>query len=304
MRTRNLLMAAGLVLAGSLVAGCTDVSALSGLTEFEADASGEMEFTGVVDSIGAAAWTIGGLIVDITPATEIEAGIQVGDLVKVHATLVDADSLAAREIARAEAGVPEDEPPAAPPAPGEEIEFVGAVVSLGLDSWAIGDRVVAITSATEIKGTIDVGTMVKVHALVESDGSLTAREIEPAEADDLEDQDDDADDSDDDEDLEFKGLVDSIDGETWVVAGVTFRVPAAALEDGPVAVGDFVEIHAFWADDGVLTALRVELDDDDGAEDNDRDDDEDDEDDDEHDDEDGDEDDEDHDNSGSGSDDD
>jgi len=302
MRTRNLLMAAGLVLVGSLVAGCTDVSALSGLTEFEADASGEMEFTGVVDSIGAAAWTIGGLIVDVTPATEIEAGIQVGDLVKVHATLVDADSLAAREIARAEAGVPEDELPATPSVAGEEIEFVGAVVSLGLDSWAIGDRVVAITSATEIKGTIDVGTLVKVHALVESDGSLTAREIEPAEADDLEDQDDDVDDPDDDQDLEFKGVVDSIDGETWVVAGVTFHVPAAALEDGPVAVGDFVEIHAFWADGGLLTALRVRLDDDHATKDGDRDDEDEDRSDDEHEDEN--EDDEDHDNSGSGSDDD
>jgi hypothetical protein len=217
-----------------------------------------MEFAGAVDSIGSNAWSIGGLVVGVAASTEITGEPAVGDIVRVHALVLDGATLVAREIARA-AGAPGVDPtPAATPSAGEEIEFFGAVVTITSDSWMVGENTVAITSDTEIKGTIAVGDPVKVHALVQPDLTLTAREIEPATEADLVGGEDD---SGEDEDLELKGVVQAIVGDSWTVASVTIVVPAGTPIDGDVQVGDFVEIHAAWSAEGILTATRVHLED-------------------------------------------
>lgn len=58
---------------------------------------GEVEFTGVVESISPQSWQISGRTVGVTAATEIKGAIATGDPVKVHASLVDG-ALQAREI--------------------------------------------------------------------------------------------------------------------------------------------------------------------------------------------------------------
>jgi hypothetical protein len=125
-----------------------------------------MEFTGPSIRSGSNAWSIGGLVVGVTASTEVQGNPAVGDLVKVHALVLDGSTLVAREIALAPSPLGTEATPAAMPTAGEEIEFVGPVVSIGSDRWTVGDQSVAITSDTEIKGTISVGDLVKVHALV------------------------------------------------------------------------------------------------------------------------------------------
>src|SRR3990170_5129665 len=254
------------VLAGFTLAACTGTSVQLQSAEVETGPSGEseMEFTGLVDSIGPDAWSVGGLTVGITSATEIAGEPQVGDLVKVHALIVPPETLMAREISLADS--PTDEPSSTivPPAPGDEIEFVGQVVTIAADAWTVDDQIVAVTSDTEINGTITVGDLVKVHALIGPDMSLTAREIEPASQEDALGDDDEQDD--DEEDLEFKGIVEEINGEDWTVSGVHFLVPATLQFEGAIVVGDFVEIHAAWSTDGVLTAIRIQLEDESGDE--------------------------------------
>ena len=44
----------------------------------------------------------------------------------------------------------------------------------------VAGKTILISAATEIKGAFVVGHLVKVHALLAEDGSLTAREIELA----------------------------------------------------------------------------------------------------------------------------
>ena len=229
----------------------------------DAEAS-ELEFTAPVDGMGPEAWSIGGLAVTVGAETEIVGEPQVGDLVRVHAQLA-LGGLTAREIevvspAAQDGGLPT-------PLPGDdEIEFFGPVVSIGDTAWTVGDQTVAVTSETEIKDAVVVGDMVKVHASTNADLSLTAREIELAKPEDLAGAQPD----DDEDDLEFKGLLRSIDGQTWIVAGLAFQVlPGADIRD-TIVVGDFIEIHAVWSEEGVLTALRIELaQDDDGGSDDD-----------------------------------
>jgi hypothetical protein len=260
------------MLSAFVLAACTGMPSQLQSVEVETSPQGqtEMEFTGAVDSIGSNAWSIGGLVVGVTASTEIQGEPVVGDLVKVHALVLDGSTLVAREIARAAGAPGVQSTPIATPAAGQEIEFFGSVVDIASDAWLVGDQTVAITSATEIKGTISIGDSVKVHALVQPDLSLTAREIEPATEDDLLSG---GDDSGDTEDVELKGIVEKIEGDEWTVASVTFIVPAGTEIDSPVQVGDTVEIHAIWSAEGVLTAIRVHLEDgpgdDDSADDSD-----------------------------------
>ncbi len=59
----------------------------------------------------------------------------------------------------------------------DEIEFTGVVESNSGDSWTVAGRMIDISQA-EIKGSIAVGDVVKVHAYDTGDGTLVAREIE------------------------------------------------------------------------------------------------------------------------------
>jgi hypothetical protein len=141
----------------------------------------EVEFRGAVEAMGDEAWAIGGMTFRVTAATEIEAGLQLGDLVKVHARLQSDGSLWAREIER------EQERDRDRDRDRDEVEFSGTVESMAADAWVVGGQTVKITAQTEIKDAIEVGDFVRVHAHVEADGSLVAREIELEDGDDADD---------------------------------------------------------------------------------------------------------------------
>ena len=71
----------------------------------------EEEFTGLVESISAIVWRIGGQDVTITPATEIRGSPQVGQMVEVKAVRDRSGALVARHIEVKEAtGQPEKSP--------------------------------------------------------------------------------------------------------------------------------------------------------------------------------------------------
>ena len=244
------VMIALAALALTACAGNLPLSDSLGVIDAEAS---ELEFTAPVDGMGPDSWSIGGLAVEVSAATEIAGEPQVGDLVRVQATLGQS-GLTAHSIESVAPAEPSDTLETPQPTE-DEVEFTGPVVSMGADSWTVGDTTFAVTIDTEIHDAILVGDVVKVHASVNPDQSLTAREIELAEADDPE-----VDEQEEDEqDLEFKGVVESISADTWILAGMSFMVtPETEIKDS-IVVGDFVEIHAFLSVDGVLTALRIEL---------------------------------------------
>jgi hypothetical protein len=66
------------------------------------DSQEEIEISGTVEEIGPDGWLINGQFVAIDAGSEIEDDIQVGDIVKIHATQNEDGSLTAREIELAE----------------------------------------------------------------------------------------------------------------------------------------------------------------------------------------------------------
>jgi hypothetical protein len=176
----------------------------------------QVVFTGTVQSMGGGEWNISGQAVGVAGTTAIDANIQVGDIVKVEATVsADGKVLAVR----IEASLPDD-PGAnangngnenansnanansnenmngddngndnananangngndngAPSGPEQEI--VGAVQAMTKDTITIGGVTYKLANFTEFKTPIVVGDQVKIHMIVNADGSLTIREIE------------------------------------------------------------------------------------------------------------------------------
>jgi hypothetical protein len=266
MRARSFGLAAFLA-SGLILSACAGLPKDFSLGEQSAEAA-ELEFTAPLDAIGPDAWTIGGIPIGVTDETELGGAPAVGDLVHVHAIVVDGDHLVAREIGPLDPSEPVpgagddatgSEDVGGPSSPSENtIEFVGEILSIGDPSWTIGTHEVTVSGETEIKGDLAVGDLVKVHALVSAGLSLQATEIEPV-ASQNDPGESSQDDSLDGATLHFTGIVEGMQSDRWTVAGLVFRIaPETEIKDG-IALGDTVEIEAIRGTDGTLTALEIQL---------------------------------------------
>lgn len=223
----------------------------------QAGDDGEVEFNGLVTSIGASEWVIGSRTVLVTPQTELKPGVGLGVLVKVHASPQADGRLVAREIEPAPAAQPTNAPatgtPAAQPThdPAREQEWTGVLSAINGQVWTIGGINVRIIAATEVKGTLQVGDLLKVHARPGSDGVLVAREVEHANRDD---------DDDDNRpgEQEFTGVLSAINGQVWTIGGVAVRVTTGTEVKDTLQIGDTVKVHATAGSDGTLVAREVE----------------------------------------------
>lgn len=154
----------------------------------------EVEFIGTIESFDNGVLMVSGRKVVITAQTEVKFQPQKGLNVKVHGTVQADGSVLAREIS----SVPDGQATHMPdmsrtPGPkptheqratreANEREFTGTVSSINGNVFVVDG--VTVVVAGEIKGTIVVGDVVKVHGVTQADGSVLAREIEKADADD------------------------------------------------------------------------------------------------------------------------
>lgn len=147
----------------------------------------EREFFGTVEAMSGNVWTISGQQVMLSAGTEIKNSIAIGDRVKVHALPQADGTLLVREIELAQGDDDQNDDR------NDDGEFYGTVEAINGNVWTISGRQVTVGAGTEVKGNIAVGSQVKVHTLLQSDGTLLAREIELDGMDD-DDMDDDRDD--------------------------------------------------------------------------------------------------------------
>jgi ribonuclease E len=127
---------------------------------------------------------------------------------------------------------------------------------------------IGISEETEIGDDISIGDMVEVEGLISEGGTLLAIEIELDEQEVEENSDVTEVDDLDDDDIEFTGLVQAIAGDAWVIGSKTVYMTPESEIDDDITIGDVVEVEAQINEDGSLTALEIELEDDD-LEDND-----------------------------------
>jgi len=178
----------------------------------------EVVFTGTVDSMGGGEWTISGQAVSVDGTTAVDASIVVGSNVKVEARVDQAGKVAANRIELAGAddtnananandanqndsnandntsnsndnqadnsnsansnddnsnGNSNDNS-----STGSEQEVSGLVEAITTDSITINGVVYMLADFTEFKDLIAMGDQVKIHVIVNADGTFTIREIE------------------------------------------------------------------------------------------------------------------------------
>ena len=253
-RFLSLIMLAAIALAACAPGGATPQAESSPIpvatlapieTVNSAAQDGQIELTGMIESMSPVAWTLNGQVLAILPTTELKGDFLVGDLVKAHASVQADGSLAARQIEPVPGAAGEPASVA-----GAEYDFTGAVDAMATDQWTVAGTTFGVTSQTEIKGSFAIGDLVKVHLLLGADGSLVAREIEAPEAE-LEGAVEGT-------RAEFVGLVDSISPDAWVVGGQTLGITSETEIKGTFAVGDAVKVHVLVGSDGALIAREIE----------------------------------------------
>jgi hypothetical protein len=212
------------------------------------DTSDEVELQGLVLAISTNAWDIGNQTVLVTSETEITGTIEVGDLVRVHASYDQDGSLIASEIVLEESETPiEDETR-------NMIEFVGTVETISSEAWIVGGQTVAITPQTEIQGNVEVGDLIKVEAYSSEDGSLEAFEITRTNNGRSRGNNQNK--------VEFVGTVEVISQDSWTVDGRIVNISSETEIKGNIALGDIVKVEGHLEDDDSFIADEIKPSDD------------------------------------------
>jgi hypothetical protein len=198
-----------LLLGAYLLSACSGAAPLSAPQQDDsssASQSAEVVFTGNVEAMGASQWTISGQVIGVEGAS-IDANIQVGDIVKVEASVMADGSIFALRIEAVRPASVDDNANGdmngntnddmngnandnmngnanddmngnANESPDDEQEIYGVVEALASDSITVSGVTYTIASFTEFKTIVSVGDQVKLHVVVASDGALVVREIE------------------------------------------------------------------------------------------------------------------------------
>ena len=110
-------------------------------------------------------WKVAGMTLATNESTQIEEGLQVGDLVRVRGTILEDGTWLANSIERAEQQVD------------PIIILIGRVDSV--DPWVVNGIQLNVTADTDIQGTITPGMFVRVEILLSSDGTWEVLSIAP-----------------------------------------------------------------------------------------------------------------------------
>lgn len=188
--------------------------------------------------------------------------------------------------AGAPAGVPQqgDDQP-------QQVVFTGTVDSMGSGQWTISGQAVSVTGTTRVDATVTVGANVKVEAVVDQNGVVTAISIETAGADDANGNDDNSNDTNGNDDnsnddnsngnanddnsnddnsngngddsasgteSEITGVVQAIAAGTITVNGTEYQIAKFTEFKSIIAVGDQVKAHVLTSADGKQTIREIE----------------------------------------------
>jgi len=210
-----------------------------------------IEFEGEVEAVnGDGSYVIAGQMVLTDENTRFEPdqeAVVVGAWVEVKAVQQADGSLLAIKIEVEDREPGEDEH-------GAEVEFHGTVEAVDGNAYTIAGQVVMVSTDTVFKpdqASITVGVWVEVKAFALADGSLLAREIELKHSGTPGD--------DEVEKIEFRGVVERMEGNFITVAGVMVDISTAVIKDGTLQVGVVVKVEAKRMADGSIIALEIEV---------------------------------------------
>jgi len=217
-----------LALSTLLLSACGGVAAPVTAGGSKVDAA-LVEFTGVIESIDGNQWTVNGQVITVDPAVVKDGPFNVGDTIKVEAQVAADGSITVTRVESPSVGdnsnddngnddnsndVNENEDNSNGDNGNDdnsngddENEIVGVVTAMDMDAGTItiDGQVFNLADFTEFKDTIQVTDTVKLHLIVNADGTMTVSEVELSDSSEIGDgngNDDNSNDSisDDDDD--------------------------------------------------------------------------------------------------------
>ncbi|MBI2919179.1 MAG: hypothetical protein HYY01_14485 [Chloroflexi bacterium] len=147
----------------------------------------DFHHSGLIESMSADSFTIGGKTFKVDAATMLDNGLAVGVLARVEFIALPDGSLLATEIETdaPDEVMPQVQPQAGQPAPASpatavatDFHFVGVIESVGAGTWMIGGRSFQVDVSTILDTGLFVGVAVDVEFTVLPDGSFKAIKIE------------------------------------------------------------------------------------------------------------------------------
>ncbi len=235
-----------------------------------ADSGSGTEFVGAIQSLPGASligdWQVGGKTVHVTNLTYIEqkhGAAVVGAMVEIKGTPQSNGSINALAI--------EVKPAGGGNSKSQEVKFVGVVKTLpgsgligdwtvagimtGTQSVTVTVHVSATTKISQEHGKVEVGSLVKVEGIKQTDNSVKATEIEvmhgkpnPGSR------------------IEFFGKIETLPGSglvgDWTVNSRTVHVSSKTEIDqknGKAVVGAFVKVEGVVQPDGSINASEIEV---------------------------------------------
>ena len=211
------------------------------------DAADEIKNTakiqGVFEGVDEAGnWLVGGIAVTIGTSTDVAAGVVVGQVVEVEVEVRSDGSFLALEI-EVDEGDRQLSKKTTLNGTFEGVDEEG--------NWIVSGTKVVVDSRTDTDGLPTVGQRVKVKALLQSDGTVLAREIEIKRGR----QGGRRDGSDE---VKLEGTFEGVDDDgNWIVNGIKVSVGPLTKLEGVPAVGSRLEIRAVRLKDGTVLAGRV-----------------------------------------------
>jgi hypothetical protein len=183
------------------------------------------EFTGVVQQIGEQSWVVSGITVTLDVNTVIDEGLLVGDPVRVQGWILDDDTWLATSITYF---IDQN----------SAFEFVGYIESM--DPWIVTGIPFEVREWTIIDADLNVGDLVRVAGLIQTDGTWLASEVRRYDKALL---------------TILIGRVHSID--PWVVSGFELNVDTETIIEGEITVGMLVRVEMQLLPDGTQKVIRI-----------------------------------------------
>ncbi|PWB72334.1 MAG: hypothetical protein C3F07_12225 [Anaerolineales bacterium] len=193
-----------------LLSACSGVVPVqSGVDDTQSGTTQEVVFTGAVESMSGTTWQINGQQVTVDESAVVDPNVKIGDVVRVEASVSAEGVVTVMKIETSGADDANGNSNSSNDnasntnddtsntndntntgddnansnangneAAGAEQEIFGVVESITADTITIDGVVYNLADFTEFNGMIAVGDQVKVHVIVNDDGTLTIREIE------------------------------------------------------------------------------------------------------------------------------
>lgn len=178
-------------------------------------------------------WNVAGVPFTVAEWTQIEPGLEVGDIVRVTGIILPDGTWVAAEIVRLDDTV-------------LQIIFVGTVDSI--DPWVVNGLPLVTDEETIIEEGVVAGDLVRVVAWIRTDGTWLATEITLL------------DDGDEQGCVAITAVITAINGNQVILAnGQTILLDVGIIVDGELMVGSVVVIIACVQADGTIVIVSITI---------------------------------------------